>query len=228
MAIDYSLHLVADVDFFEKIAVPGAAGRDLLGFIEAAVRGGVTVVQLRAKNLPFPAFLELGLGAAGRLAGTGVPLLVNDRPDIALACGAAGVHLGQDDMPLVEARRMLGGDKIIGLSVNTPDEARRAEREGADYVGAGPVYSTASKETGLAALGPEGLGRIKRTVGIPVVAIGGISASNAGAVARSGVDGIAVISAILGAADAAKAAAELKTAFGREFGKRRSTCGLED
>jgi thiamine-phosphate pyrophosphorylase len=215
MAVDYSLYLVADADFIGKTAVPGAAGRDLLDLVEAAVRGGVTVVQLRAKTLSFPDFLELGLGAAGRLAGTGVPLLVNDRLDIALACGAAGVHLGQDDTPLAAARRMLGGDRIIGVSVNTLEEARRAESEGADYVGAGPAYPTATKETALAVLGPEGLGRIKRAVGIPVVAIGGISASNAASVARSGVDGIAVVSAILGAPDAARAAAGLKTAFGR-------------
>jgi len=220
MAVDYSLYLVADADFFKKTAVPGAAGRDLLDLIEAAVRGGVTVVQLRAKNLPFPAFLELGLGAAGRLAGTGVPLLVNDRLDIALACGATGVHLGRDDMPLATARRILGGDKIIGLSVNTLEEAQRAEREGADYVGAGPAYPTATKETGLAVLGSEGLGRIKRAVGIPVVAIGGVSASNAAAVARSGVDGIAVISAILGAPDARLAAEELKQAFNEHMSRR--------
>ncbi len=215
MAVDYSLYLVADADFLKRIAVPGASGRDFLGLMEAAVRGGVTVVQLRAKDHPFPAFLELGLDAAERLAGTGVPLLINDRLDIALACGAAGVHLGQDDTPLAEARRILGGDKIIGLSVNTPEEARRAEREGADYVGAGPAYSTSTKETALAVLGPEGLGRIKRAVSIPVVAIGGVSASNAAAVARSGVDGIAVVSAILGAPDARRAAEELKRGFRR-------------
>jgi thiamine-phosphate pyrophosphorylase len=161
----------------------------------------------------FPAFLELGLGAVGRLAGTGVPLLVNDSLEIALACGAAGVHLGQDDTPLAAARRMLGGDKIIGLSVNTPEEARRAEREGADYIGAGLAYPTSTKETALAVLGPEGLGRIKRAVGVPVVAIGGVSVSNARAIARSGVDGIAVISAILGAPDARRAAEELIRAF---------------
>jgi thiamine-phosphate pyrophosphorylase len=211
MAVDYSLTLVADVDY--------TSGRDLLGLIEAAVRGGVTLVQLRAKNLPFPAFLELGLGAAGRLEGTGVPLLVNDSVEIALACGAAGVHLGQDDTPLATARRMLGPDRIIGLSVNTPDEARQAEREGADYIGAAPAYPTSSKETALAVLGPEGLGRIKRAVGIPVVAIGGISASNAAAVALSGVDGIAVISAILGAPDARRAAEELMRVFRGKAGR---------
>jgi len=207
MPIDFSLYLVADAEF--------AAGRDLLGMVGAAVRGGVTVVQLRAKNLPSRDFLELGLRAADLLARTGVPLLVNDRLDIALACGAAGVHLGQEDMPVFQVRRILGRDRTIGVSVNTPEEALRAEREGADYVGAGPAHATSTKETALGVLGPEGIGRIKRAVRIPVVAIGGISLLNAAEIGRSGVDGIAVISAILGAPDAKRAAEELKKAFKR-------------
>ncbi|OGD13967.1 MAG: thiamine-phosphate diphosphorylase [Candidatus Aminicenantes bacterium RBG_16_63_14] len=216
MAIDHSLCLVADADFFKKIAVPAAAGRDLSGLVEAAVRGGVTVVQLRAKNLATRDFVELGLEIAGLLAGTGVPLLVNDRLDVALACGAAGVHLGQEDMPVPLARRILGPAGAIGVSVNTPEEARRAEREGANYIGAGPAYATATKETApLAVLGPEGIGRIKRAVRIPVVAIGGIGAGNAAAIAGAGADGIAVISAILGAPDARRAAEQLKKAFQR-------------
>jgi thiamine-phosphate pyrophosphorylase len=207
MSVDYSLYLVADAEF--------AAGRDLLGIVDAAVQGGVTVVQLRAKALPFREFLDLGLRAADRLAGTGVPLLINDRMDIALACGAAGVHLGQEDMPVPQARRILGRDKTIGVSVNTPEEALRAEREGADYVGASPAYATTSKETGLAVLGPEGVRRIKRAVRIPVVAIGGINAGNSAALADSGADGIAVISAVLGAPDARRAAEDLRKAFKR-------------
>lgn len=207
MSVDYSLYLVADAEF--------AAGRDLLGLIGEAVRGGVTVVQLRAKNLPSRDFLELGLRTADLLARTGVPLLINDRLDIALACGAAGVHLGQEDMPVPQARRILGRDKTIGVSVNTPEEALRAEREGADYVGAGPAYVTATKETALGVLGPEGVHRIKRAVRIPVVAIGGINAGNSAALADSGADGIAVISAILGAPDARKAAEDLRQAFKR-------------
>jgi thiamine-phosphate pyrophosphorylase len=205
MPIDFSLYLVADAEF--------AAYRDLLGLIGEAVRGGATVVQLRAKNLPSRAFLELGLRTADLLARTGVPLLVNDRLDIALACGAAGVHLGQEDMPVPRAREILGPDRIIGVSVNTPEEALRAEREGADYVGAGPAHATSTKETALGVLGPEGIGRIKRAVRIPVVAIGGISAANAADIRKSGADGIAVVSAILGAPDAKRAAEDLKKAF---------------
>jgi len=205
MTVDYTLYLVADADY--------AAGRDLLGLMEAAVRGGVTVVQLRGKKLSYGEFLELGLAAAGRLAGTGVPLLINDRLDVALACGADGVHVGQEDVSILTARRALGPDRIIGVSVNTVGEARRAEEDGADYVGAGPAFPTATKETALPVLGPDKLGQLRRAVGVPVVAIGGITAANAADLARAGVDGIAVVSAILGAPDARRAAEELRAAF---------------
>lgn len=207
MPIDYSLYLVADAEF--------TAGRDLVGLIREAVRGGATIVQIRAKNLSSRDFLEIGLRAADLLARTGVPLLINDRVDIALASGAAGVHLGQEDMPVHLARRILGPDKLIGISVNTIGEALSAERDGADYVGAGPAHVTATKATALAVLGPEGIGRIKRAVRIPVVAIGGIGTANAAALAAAGADGIAVISAILGAPDARRAAEDLKRAFQR-------------
>ena len=205
MAVDYTLYLVADADY--------AGGRDLAGLIDAAVEGGVTIVQLRAKNLAGGAFVELGLKVAGRLAARGVPLFINDRLDIAMACGAAGVHLGQGDLPVPLARRLLGPYATIGVSANTPEEARRAEREGANYIGAGPAYPTVTKETALAVLGPLGIGLIKRSTGLPVVAIGGIDAGNAPEIARAGADGIAVVSAILGSPDARKAAVELKKAF---------------
>jgi thiamine-phosphate pyrophosphorylase len=215
MATDYSLYLVADADY--------ASGRELPDLVDAAVAGGVTVVQLRAKSLTGSAFVELGLAIARRLAGTGVPLLINDRVDIALACGAAGVHLGQEDMPVPLARRLLGPGAVIGVSVNTPDEARRAEREGADYVGAGPAYATATKDTPLAVLGPAGIGLVKRATGIAVVAIGGIGPRNAAEVAAAGADGVAVVSAILGAPDAKRAAEELKAALSQNRDKKRRT-----
>jgi thiamine-phosphate pyrophosphorylase len=205
MDIDYSLYLVADAAY--------AAGRDLAGLVDAAVDGGVTMVQLRAKSLPRKAALELGLEISRRLAPKGIPLLVNDLPDVALACGAAGVHLGQDDMPIPLARSLLGPGAIIGVSVNTPDEARRADREGADYVGAGPAYVTSTKMTELSVLGPGGIGHIVRATRLPVVAIGGIDAGNAAEIARAGAGGIAVVSAILGAPDIRRAAEELKRAF---------------
>ena len=211
MAIDWSLYLVADAGY--------AHGRDLPALVEAAVRGGATVVQLRAKDLPARAFAALASETARRLAGTGVPLLVNDRVDIALACGAAGVHLGQDDLPVSDARRVLGPGAVIGVSVNTPDEARRAAADGADYVGAGPAFATSTKDTPLAVLGPDGVARIKRAAGVPVVAIGGITAANAGSLAAAGADGVAVVSAVLGSPDPEGAAADLARAFGRRASK---------
>lgn len=207
MAVDYSLYLVADADY--------AAGRDLAALVRAAVAGGVTVVQLRAKGLAGRALVELGYELRRALAATGVPLLVNDRVDVAIACGAAGVHLGQEDMPVRLARALLGPEGTVGVSVNTPEEARRAETEGADYVGAGPAFATATKATDLPVLGPEGIGRIKGAVRIPVVAIGGIGPDNAAGLARAGADGIAVVSAVLGAPDARLAAEALRREFGR-------------
>jgi thiamine-phosphate pyrophosphorylase len=205
MLIDYTLYLVADAG--------SAAGRDLAALVDAAVDGGVTVVQLRAKDLPKSDVIALAGEISRRLGPREVPLLVNDHPDVAKACGAAGVHLGQDDMPVAFARRLLGPEAVIGVSVNTPDEARRAELEGADYVGAGPAYATSTKETSLAVLGPDGLGLLKRATALPIVAIGGITPANAGELARAGVAGIAAVSAILGAPDPRHAAAELLLAF---------------
>jgi thiamine-phosphate pyrophosphorylase len=206
MPVDYTLYFIADAEF--------ASGRDLVPVIEAAVRGGATVVQLRAKDYPFPAFVELGRRAAAVLKKRRVPLLINDRVDVALACGAAGVHLGQKDMPLALARRALRKGSLIGISVNTPEEARVAENQGADYVGAGPAYTTTTIMTGLPVLGPDGIRRIKDAVLIPVVAIGGITDRNARAVRGAGADGVAVVSAILGATDPETAARKIKKAFG--------------
>jgi len=204
--IDWSLYLVADTEF--------AAGRDLVRLVSEAVLGGVTVVQLRAKDLGTRDFLGLASRINEQLGKPGVPLLINDRADIVLACGAAGVHLGQDDMSLPDARRLLGPDKVIGISVNTLHEATEAERLGADYLGLGPIYRTSTKQTELPVLGPEGIQLVKRQIRIPVIAIGGINAANAGAVKKAGADGIAVVSAILSAKDARQAAAELKNTIG--------------
>jgi thiamine-phosphate pyrophosphorylase len=205
MTIDYSLYLVADAGF--------AGGRDLVKVIESAVRGGVTIVQLRGKDLPYEDFLSLGRRASAALKKFHVPLIINDRADVALACGAAGVHLGQDDMPLRLARRVLSENMVIGASANTREEALDAERRGADYIGLGPVFPTASKETILPPVGPEGIRSVKARLRIPVVAIGGITARNALAVLQAGADGIAVISAILGPTDTEKAARRLKNLF---------------
>jgi len=201
-AADLSLYLVADLEF--------AAGRDLAYLAGEAVLGGVTIVQLRAKALETSEFLDLATRMAAALKKRSVPLIINDRVDIAMACGADGVHLGQDDMPIDKARRLLGRSMIIGISVNTLKEAREAERLGADYIGLGPVYATATKDTELPVLGLESIRRIQEKIGIPIVAIGGINAGNAAEVMKAGAAGIAVVSAILGTPDARKAASELK------------------
>jgi thiamine-phosphate pyrophosphorylase len=200
--VDYSLYLVADADY--------DPGQDLVSVIGAAVKGGVTIVQLRAKSLPYSDFLSLGRRVVPALKRHRVPLIINDRADVALSCGAAGVHLGQDDLPLTVARKILSEAMIIGVSVNTLEQARDAERQGANYVGAGPVFETLTKLTDLPLLGAEGIRRLKEGVAIPVVAIGGITATNARAVRMAGADGIAVVSAVLGSSDPYKAARRLK------------------
>ncbi|HVP90364.1 MAG TPA: thiamine phosphate synthase [Terriglobales bacterium] len=210
--VDYSLYLVADADC--------AADRDLVPLVEATVRGGVTVVQLRAKSLLRADFVALARRLVSVLKRHRVPLIINDWAEIALSCGAAGLHLGQDDLPLAVARKVLADEMIIGISVNTPEEAREAERRGADYVGAGPVFATATKATDLPVLGPQGLRRIRESVLIPVVAIGGITGENARSVREAGADGIAVVSALLGADDPQEAARGLKRAMNLTIRRR--------
>jgi len=200
-SIDWKLCLVADAE--------AAKGRYLLNLIEKAVNSGVTLVQLRAKELQTREFLQLARQTAELLKGKSIPLIINDRIDIALACGAEGVHLGQEDIPLPYARKILGKKKQIGISVNTVNEAEEAEKGGADYLGVGPVYYTPSKRDLKAILGPSGLKVIRERVKIPILAIGGINAENATDVMSCGVDGIAVISALMGAEDIAEATKEL-------------------
>ena len=200
-SIDWKLCLVADAE--------AAKGRYLLNLIEKSVNSGVTLVQLRAKELQTREFLQLALQTAKLLKEKSIPLIINDRIDIALACGAEGVHLGQEDIPLPYARKILGKKKRIGISVNTVNEAEEAEKGGADYLGVGPVYYTPSKRDLKAILGPSGLKVIREKVKIPILAIGGINAENAREVMSCGVDGIAVISALMEAEDIAEATREL-------------------
>lgn len=203
--IDWTFYLVADTAF--------RRGGDFLRSLEEAVEGGVTAVQIRGKDIAGGEFYDLASAAATLLKPRGIPLIINDRVDVAWACGAAGVHLGRDDLPLEAARKILGSGAVIGLSVNTIDEAREAERLGADYIGLGPVFATTTKETPLPVLGPEGVARIKVAVGIPVVAIGGLTAENSAAVMAAGADGVAVVSAVWGAPDVRDAARKLQTAL---------------
>jgi len=203
--VDYTLYLVTDRGIL--------GGRNLFEAVEAAIRGGVTLLQLREKDASGREFYELALQMKRVAASHHIPLIINDRLDIALAVDADGLHVGQDDLPVEVARRLLGPGKILGCSVSNEEEAVQAERNGADYLGAGIVYPTGSKEVATPPIGVDGLRRIKEAVSIPVVGIGGIGLHNVTAVKEAGVDGISVISAILGSRDIEGAARELLSAW---------------
>ena len=184
-------------------------GRSILDVVCEAVRGGVTMVQLREKECSSREFLELAVALKERLSGTGVPLVINDRVDIALASGADGVHVGQSDLPCDIVRRLVGSDKIIGLSVESVEDAMKANDCDVDYIGVSPVFSTPTKTDTAPALGYEGLRAVAGLSRHPAVGIGGINAGNAAEIIRCGADGIAVVSAIMSAPDPYAAAAGL-------------------
>lgn len=190
-------------------------GRGHLDVARAAIQAGANAVQLRDKGLGAGEMCELARAMADLCRTAGVPLLVNDRLDVALAAGADGVHLGQEDLPALQARRLLGPARILGVSAANAGEARRAEADGADYVGVGPAFPTATKADAGAALGPSALTPVARAVSIPVVAIGGIDADNAGLCIAAGAAGVAVISAVAAAPDMADAARRLAAAVAR-------------
>ena len=177
--------------------------------VEAALQGGVTCVQLREKHLDRDAFLAEARQLCALCRRYGVPFIVNDDLDVALACGAAGIHVGQDDMPAAEVRRRAGRRLIVGVSAHTPEEARLAEAAGADYLGAGAVFGSATK-TDASLLTPAGLQAVCAAVHIPVVAIGGVNARNILQLQGSGAAGAAVVSGIFGAPDITAACRELR------------------
>lgn len=194
---DYSLYLVTDR--------PLLKGRDLCQTITQAISGGVTLVQLREKNLSTLEFYELAKQVKEVLTPYHIPLMINDRLDIALAVDAEGLHIGQEDLPLPIARQLFGENKVIGLSVSNLAEAQLAQQQGADYLGVGAVFPTSTKLDADSVTLAQ-LKEMKEAVSIPVVAIGGITQDNVEQVLKTGVDGVAVISAILGQADCCKAA----------------------
>ena len=200
--IDYSLYLVTDRAL--------SLGRSTVEVVRAAIRGGVSCVQLREKGCSTREFMDEARLLKALLAGTGVPLFINDRLDVALAVGADGVHLGQNDLPIADARRLVGNRMIIGISAESVADAVRAEAEGADYIGASPVFTTPTKTDTAPPLGLDGLRAIRRAVRLPLVAIGGIDANNAAQVLRAGADGLAVVSAIVSAPCPRTAAAGLR------------------
>lgn len=205
MTVDYSIYLVTD---------RGILGdKNLLEAAAEAIEGGVTLIQLREKDVCSRDFYRLALQVKDLCHSKGIPLLINDRLDIALAVDADGLHIGQEDLPVQVARKLLGPEKILGLSVSTIEEAVQGEKEGADYLGAGAVFHTGSKDVSIPPIGPTGLKQIKEAVSIPVVGIGGIGLSNIGEVKGTGVDGVSVISAIFGAPDIQDAARRLARAW---------------
>ena len=185
------------------------SGRSLRDVVEESLRGGVTMLQLREKTLAEPSFLAEARELQALCRDYHVPFIVNDNVDIALAMDADGVHVGQSDMEALDVRRKLGPDKIIGVSAQTVEQALLAEKHGADYLGVGAVFPTGSNADDVSY---DTLQAICRAVSIPVVAIGGISLGNVSQLSGSGICGIAVISAIYGAADIRRASEDLKTA----------------
>lgn len=200
------LIVVADVEFADD------ADLDLVAIVRAALRGGAPAVQLRSKRGTTRTDLDLAHRLRRETRAAGALFFVNDHLDVALASGADGAHLGDDDLPLPDARRLAPAPFLLGRSVADADAAWRAEAEGADYVGIGPVYATGSKAD---AGEPVGISRVRPVcdaVRIPVVGIGGIDAGNSAAVRAAGAAGVAVIRAVLGAADPARAARDLLSA----------------
>jgi len=188
--------------------------RSFADIIEEAIAGGVTMLQIREKNACTREFFEMACVARNITKARRIPLVINDRLDVALAVDADGLHIGQSDLPLKAARKIAGSKLFIGVSAGTVEDALAAEKDGADYLGIGAVFPTGSKDDAGSAIGLEGLARICAAVKIPVVAIGGIGLANAADVMKSGAAGIAVISAILAQKDIKAASETLKAQIG--------------
>jgi thiamine-phosphate pyrophosphorylase len=202
-----------------------SAGRSTPEVVDAALAGGVDVVQVREKQATAREQLRVARDLRAPTREAGVPLVVNDRVDVARAADADGVHLGDDDLPVPVAREQLGGDALVGRSVSTVEGARAAAQEGADYLGVGAVFHTDSKDVDddEQAVGLDRVRAIDAAVDVPFVGIGGIDAGNAADVVAAGADGVAVISAVTAADDPAAATRELGEAVAA--GRRRRETG---
>ena len=190
--IDYSIYLLTDDACL--------LGRPLLECVEQALRAGVTLLQYRSKYKDGGAMYQEALALKELCDRYDVPLIINARVDVALAVGAAGVHVGQDDLPCSVVRQLVGPDFVIGVSAHNPEEARKAAADGADYLGCGAVFGTGTK-AGVAKLGLERLQNIRQAVTLPMVGIGGVKADNFAEVLATSADGAAIISGILAADD---------------------------
>lgn len=195
-----------------------AAGRPLGEIVAAALRGGVSMVQLREKEMATRAFVEEARALKALLAPHGAPLLINDRVDVALACGADGVHVGQSDMPVALARALLPKGAIIGLSITGAEDLARPDAEEADYLGVGPIYAQATKADATAPLGVAGFAALRALSRKPMMVIGGITPDACAPLLAAGADGLAVVSAIIAARDP-QAAAQAFEARLRAAGK---------
>ena len=202
--IDYSVYLVTDRR--------NKTDDEFLNIIEEAIKGGTTIVQLREKTASTKEFYDLALKVKEITSRYGVPLLINDRIDIALAVGSEGVHIGQDDMPADIAREIIGEDKILGVSASTVEEAKKAEIDSADYIGSGAVFPTSTKDD-ADSVSKEELKEIVDSIDIPVVAIGGITVENAHTLKGSGIAGFSVVSPIMSAEDPKEASEKLKEIY---------------
>lgn len=208
--IDLRVYLITDAQQCE--------GLGIIATVEAAVRGGVTVVQLRDSTAPDDEFIRMGQELSAALKGSGVPLIIDDRVELVEAIGADGAHVGQSDLPAEEARRVLGPDALLGLSVSRASEidVARGFADGTiDYLGVGPVWATSSKPNHGPTIGLDGLSELSARSPWPVVAIGGINVERLASVRRNGGDGGAVISAVCGQEDPEAASAQLVAAWER-------------
>lgn len=204
MPFDLSLYLVTDATLCHDVGLEQT--------VEAAVNGGVTIVQLRDKHASDAQMIAQAKQLKAVLAGTGVPLIINDRLQVALESQADGLHVGQSDTAVLEARRTLGKHAIIGLSINTLEQLQAAPIELLDYVGIGPVFATGSKQDHAQPIGFGGLASLVKACPLPSVAIGGLKANHLSAVQRAGANGLAVISAICGQPDPYQAALAFQAA----------------
>lgn len=184
----------------------------MVAAVEVALAGGAPLIQLRTKAGSDRQRWELALAVAERCRAAGALLVINDRADLAAACGAGGVHLGADDLPIDAARVVVGRHALVGATCRDAAQAQRAEAEGADYVGVGPAFATTTKPDLSAPIGPAGLARVTSAVRIPVVAIGGVSAQRVAEVIGAGAQGVAVCDAVFGAADPTAALSALMAA----------------
>ncbi len=202
--IDYSLYLCTDRSIMSDTSIEEC--------VEKSLKGGVSVVQIREKDCSGKEFLQIAKSVKEITKRYNVPLIINDRVDVAIAVGADGVHVGQDDLPCAIVRSMVGEDMIIGVSASSLTEALKAQQDGADYIGVGAMFATDTK-TDAKVVSMEELDRIRREVSIPIVVIGGINKTTLPDFIGKGIDGIAVVSAIVSQNDVESAARELKSMF---------------